>query len=87
VPINTSHSDSRVGDTIAVLRALRRGPVTVLQVAESTGIHWRKVYRIVHDLDVLGAPLKESEGDRINPSRRAPTAYALTVDGLREWLG
>lgn len=84
---NTSKSDSRVGDTISVLRALRSGPITVQQVADATGIHWRKVYRIVHELDRIGAPLKESEGERINPSRRAPAAYAITVDGLREWLG
>lgn len=87
MPPNTSQSDSRVGDTIAVLRALRGGPTTVQQVADATGIHWRKVYRIVGDLCRLGAPIKQSDGDPFPGGGRVPIAYALTVDGLREWLG
>lgn len=74
-----------VSGVVAVLRALRRGPSTIAELADATDVHWRAVYRIVHQLRDLGAPLKET----VRESGRgvAPTAYALTVDGLREWLG
>lgn len=66
-------------DAFDVLRALREEPATPKQIAETTGVHWRKVYRLIDHLIDLGAPIAKRGSQ--------PVSYSLTVAGLREWLG
>jgi hypothetical protein len=76
-------------DVVAVLRALRARPSTVAELAQVTGLYWRKVYRILGDLRAAGAPLVETEVEVERKGRggSAPTRYAITAAGLRKWLG
>lgn len=70
---------AQLRDAIAVLRALRMAPLTVTEIAESTGVHWRKVYRLLEQLRELGAP--------IHTTGSQPTNYAMTAQALKQWLG
>lgn len=73
-------------DAIRVIQALRQGPRSATEIAEATGIHWRKVYRLVDALRELGAPIEESAGEA--PGRGfAAARWAITARGLRSWLG
>lgn len=75
-----------VRDVVKLVIALRSGPSTMAELAESTGLHWRKVYRLIADMRAAGAPLRETMPVVEHRGTR-PTAYALSVSGLREWLG
>lgn len=73
-------------DAIRVIQALRHGPASAAELSAATGIHWRKVYRLVEALTELGAPIRESEGE--TPAHGfAPKRWTITAQGLREWLG
>lgn len=71
---------AQLRDAIEVLRALRSEPQTPAEIAASTGVHWRKVYRLLEQLaDECDAPIKRHG--------KMPTSYSLTAAALREWLG
>jgi hypothetical protein len=73
-------------DAVRVIQALRQGPLSAAEIAAVTGIHWRKVYRLVEALMEIGAPIKESVGD--SPAHRfPPKRWMITAQGLRDWLG
>lgn len=73
-------------DGVRVIQALRKGPASAAEIAAATGIHWRKVYRLVQALTELGAPINESEGE-VPAHGFAPKQWTLTAQGLRDWLG
>ena len=73
-------------DAFVVLRALREKPRTVAELADDTGIPWRKVYRLLDQMIDFGVPLRRGAGEK--PKRGMPPAtYSLSVAALREWLG
>lgn len=78
-------SRSRLGDVVAVLRALRAGPLKPRDLAARTGLHESSIYRTIAALRTAGAPI---ENGAIEAERGRPTTtYRLTVDGLRQWIG
>lgn len=79
---------SLVRDVVALIRALRGEPSTVVELGRKTGLHWRKVYRILDELRQLGAPLHETEVqlERTSPGGSAPKRFSLTAAGLVRWL-
>jgi predicted ArsR family transcriptional regulator len=68
-----------------VLRALRRGPVTIAQIAKKTKLSAGAVYRMIGKLEVAGVPLIKTtaawEGRGMPPSE-----YTLTAEALIEWI-
>jgi hypothetical protein len=79
---------SIVRDTVEVIRALRDEPSTVIELGRKTGLHWRKVYRLLDELRQLGAPLRESEDrvERAGHGGSVPKRFSLTAAGLASWL-
>jgi len=77
---------AQLRDAIAVLRALRAEPQTPAEIAKTTGVHWRKVYRLIDQLIDAGAPIKQANGPRPKHGM-VPSTYSLSVAALREWLG
>lgn len=77
---------TQLGDAVLVIQALRRGPLTPQQIAEQTGVHWRKVYRLVRALEQMGAQVERKEIEHEHPGP-GPEGLRLTVSALREWLG
>ena len=74
-----------LGDAVRVIQALRKGPRSAREIAEATGLPWRRVYRLIEALRKVGAPVQESEGDM--PARGfAPARFVITAQGLRGWL-
>lgn len=73
-------------DAVRVLQALRKGPRTAAELSVDTGLHWRRVYRLIEALTEAGAPIKESEGEA-GARGFAPKQWTITAQGLREWLG
>lgn len=65
---------------------LRSPGDNVAELSSATGIHWRKVYRLVEALTEFGAPIKESDGE--TPAHGfAPKRWSISAQGLRDWLG
>jgi sugar-specific transcriptional regulator TrmB len=75
-----------LADAAAVIRVLRRGPVTVSEVVAETGLSQDKVYRLVESLEQAGAPITRGEFAREEGGRPAAT-LRITAAGLRKWLG
>jgi hypothetical protein len=71
----------------AVIRALRRGPVTIAAVAAETKLSQQVVYRIVGQLEQAGAPIVRGELESTEVGGRPAATLRLTAAGLREWLG
>lgn len=72
---------------VAVVRALRTGPVTMPAIAEQTGIGEYSVRRIVARLEEAKAPIQREVVEHAEGAGRPPIGLRLTVEGLREWLG
>lgn len=45
-------------DLIGVARLLNRQPYTVTELADETGLAWRRVYRIINTIREAGLPLR-----------------------------
>lgn len=73
---------------LSVVRSLRAGPISAREIAEATGLHWRKVYRLLTEIRADGAPLREMESDFERKGRggSGATRYSLSAAGLIEWL-
>lgn len=70
--------------TVAVIRAIRRGPVTIAQIAASTKLSQQVVYRLVKQLEAAGAPLER--GELAGDDGRPAATLRLTGAGVRRWL-
>lgn len=81
---------SLVRDVVELLRALRGKPATVVELGRKTGLHWRKVYRLLDELRQLDAPLHESEGQAERtghgPGGSSPRRFSISATGLASWL-
>ncbi len=84
-PASRRASGSRLGDVVAVLRALRGGPLTTLQLAERTELSAQSIYRTIAALREAGAPIEEGTPEA--GMGRPPTTYRLTAAGLKRWIG
>jgi hypothetical protein len=81
-------SVARLADFVAVIRVLRAGPVSVLEIAKATKMNARKVYRLLKELEDTGARLqkRDAEVERTGRGGSAPTLYMLTAAAMEEWL-
>jgi DNA-binding Lrp family transcriptional regulator len=69
-----------------LLRALRRGPLTVQEIADELGIPALAVFKLVRELEDAGIEVEriEIETEAKGPK---PTGLRVTVTALRDWLG
>ena len=75
---HTSHTRARTGiQRVARSLTAALGP----EAAPITFDPWQRIWRS------LRAWEKSALANTTPTAKRPPTAYALTVDGLREWLG
>jgi predicted ArsR family transcriptional regulator len=82
MPMKKKEVSPHLRDAFAILRALRDGPASVEEIAERTGVHWRKVYRLVHELVALETPIREAPGEGRQPAR-----FSLSAAGVRQFFG
>lgn len=76
-----------LADAVRVVQALRAGPRSIGELAASLALAERKVYRLVAQLEAMGAPIVRGEAERTGARGFAPTTLHITVAGLRAWLG